>query len=94
MNKNAKRVIAVLLLILSPLIASFVINAFRNNVSLFAGFDMIIVAIIGIPVIAIIGLLTSMYNKGTEKEASIVGYVVPAVIVIAYQVLVALKILY
>lgn len=86
MKNKTHRTVSIFLLTISPFLVSFILSSVVNSLSFGKGLEIGLVAIIGIPLIGIIGVLVSLYNKGTDRESSILGYVVPAALVWLYQI--------
>jgi len=81
-----KRNLAILLLILSPLIVGLVFSLFDSPESVFA-ISVILATVFGVPLIAVTGIIVSFLLRNSRKsqEYSIIGYVIPALLVISWE---------
>ena len=88
---KTKHNLTVIALVLSPLWIGLLASIGQPSDSL-SGLGVIGGAILGIPIIAVIGLVISLLtrNSFSADRSSIIGYAVPAVLVCAYELFVIL----
>lgn len=91
MNKLIRNVL-IFTFVVSPLVAGGIIGSLQPPNSIY-GFAIIFYVIVGIPSIALIGLLFSYLTRKSAKSHiySVASYAIPASIVIGLEILAALR---
>ena len=81
------RILLILALILSPLWVGLIASP-RYQAENLSPFVVLLATVIGVPIIVIVGITTSIVtrNKSNAKKWSLVGYLIPAVLVCIYEI--------
>lgn len=79
MNNKYKRVLIILLIVMSPLVVGLIAPSYKPPDSV-VGIEATIAILVGIPITFVIGFITSYIagKRGATGFESLLGYVIPA----------------